>query len=200
MSRVDVRRDGERLIVRSPYHPDFPTGAKKLGGRWKSDAWVFDARDEERVRALCVEVYGEDGTPQELVSLRVDIDGITTYGRETSIFVAGREIVRVRGRDSGAVLGEGVVVLEGDFTSGGSRKNPAVEHDPGTVVEVRDVPRAAAEAAVDEYGVNVSILEPDDADDTALAKLAAERAQLIERLAEVDARIEALSDAQRVAS
>lgn len=52
-------RDG-KIAVSSPYDPKFPPRARELGGTWDSGRliWLFDPRHEERVRALCEEVYG----------------------------------------------------------------------------------------------------------------------------------------------
>jgi DNA repair protein RadC len=58
-----VEQDG-RLAVTAPYHPDFPARARMIGGTWDGDrrVWVFDADDSDRVRTLCQDVYGTDGT------------------------------------------------------------------------------------------------------------------------------------------
>ena len=52
-------RDG-KIAVSSPYDPKFPPRARELGGEWDRGRliWLFDPRQEERVRALCAEVYG----------------------------------------------------------------------------------------------------------------------------------------------
>ena len=52
-------RDG-KIAVSSPYHANFPARARQLGGAWDTGRliWLFDAQHEERVRALCEEVYG----------------------------------------------------------------------------------------------------------------------------------------------
>jgi DNA repair protein RadC len=57
-----VEQDG-RIVVTSPYHPNFPARARGLGGEWDvlRRVWVFDAADRERVRSLCCEVYGAGG-------------------------------------------------------------------------------------------------------------------------------------------
>ena len=57
-----VERDG-RIIVSSPYHPNFPARARTLGGDWDAArrVWVFDATERDRVTSLCREVYGADG-------------------------------------------------------------------------------------------------------------------------------------------
>jgi DNA repair protein RadC len=60
-----VGKDG-RIVVSSPYHPNFPARARTLGGKWDAArrVWVFEAAESERVKALCREVYGEDGNGQ----------------------------------------------------------------------------------------------------------------------------------------
>jgi len=57
-----VEQDG-RIVVGSPYHPNFPARARLLGGDWdaRRHVWIFDAREDDRVRSLCREIYGTDG-------------------------------------------------------------------------------------------------------------------------------------------
>jgi len=57
-----VERDG-RIAVSSPYHPDFPSRARGLGGSWDAlrHVWLFDLGDHDRVASLCREIYGGDG-------------------------------------------------------------------------------------------------------------------------------------------
>jgi DNA repair protein RadC len=58
-----VERDG-RIIVSSPYHPNFPARARTLGGNWDAvrRVWVFDTSERDRVASLCREIYGASGT------------------------------------------------------------------------------------------------------------------------------------------
>jgi len=186
MATVTINTEGVLITVSSPYHPDFPARARKLGGSW-DDArklWSFDPRDLERVRELCRDIFGTDGTEGEgeLVTLRVVFaETADTYDR--TCYVAGRQVARSWGRDGGAVLGEGVVVLEGGFGSGGSRKNPTLTVRAGTVIEVRDVPAGAKREA--DLGGEVELLG-DATASTDFRLLTAERARLLERLAEVE--------------
>ncbi len=138
--------DGRRaILVAAPFHPAWASRARALGGRWNPDrrVWVFDARDEGEVRALCIDIYGTDGrAPVELVDVELDLLGAESSPDQMSIWFAGRQIARVFGRDSGARLGEGVRLLRGSLDSGGSRNNPHVKWSPGTTVLIRDVPRS----------------------------------------------------------
>lgn len=138
-----------RVTVESPFHPSFSPKAKTFGGRWDSAAkrWSFDARDLARVKVLCVALYGTDGSPIDAADLlTIRTDGVLDDSpSSTEVRIAGRQIARIRGRDSGATLGDGVVLLAGRFRSGGSAKNPRIQWDPDTRFELRDVPRAMAE-------------------------------------------------------
>jgi hypothetical protein len=71
---IEVAENGT-LIVKAPYHPDFPARARNLGGNWHAppQTWHFDGRDLERVRALCLEIYGTDGTPETSATLTLRV-------------------------------------------------------------------------------------------------------------------------------
>lgn len=189
---VKIEKTETQLIVSSPYHPDLPGPAKKLGGRWNKSAWVYDARDEERVRELYRGIYGTDGSAPtgDLVSLRVSFpDGASTY--HGGIFVGGRCIGRATGRDSGASLADGIIIISGNITSGGSVKNWRTVAPEGTIVEIRDVPREKAleviESKMADNGSDIivaEIIEPKAIDKKALES---EKVKLLARINEIDA-------------
>src|SRR5271169_998086 len=60
---VSIVEQGGRIVVGTPYHPNFPARARLLGGDWDAPrhVWIFDAREDDRVRSLCREIYGTDG-------------------------------------------------------------------------------------------------------------------------------------------
>ena len=188
---ISITRSGSDISVASPFHPAFVNRAKELGGKWDSTAkvWTFDARDEDDVRALCRAVYGTDGSPDtKLVDLRITFKSGARAGQR-AVYVCGREIARAWGRDSGAKLGEGVKLVEGRITSGGSSKNWATVVDAGSVFIVRDVPEAKARAEAeacntDEFSIEILTSAPAAVDVSALQ---AEREKLVARMAEIDA-------------
>jgi len=59
---VSIVEQGGRIVVGTPYHPNFPARARLLGGDWDAlrHVWIFDAREDDRVRSLCREIYGTD--------------------------------------------------------------------------------------------------------------------------------------------
>lgn len=178
-----------QIRVVSPYLPAFVSAAKRLGGRWSAPAWVFDVRDEPRVRAALVECYGTDGSEASgpMVTLRLVLQP-GHYEDRDGIRIAGREIARAFGRDSGATLGQGVVLVEGAISSGGSVKNWITRvGSNGATVLLRDVPASWAErlqADLPSGLLSVSI-EP-EAPVIDREALAAERARLVARIAEID--------------
>ena len=105
---------GDTFAVNAPYNSEFISAAKRLGGRWDAPEWVFDARDEARVRALLIECYGTDGEVADLVTIKIEWSN-SESAKRGPIAANGRTIARADGRDSGARLGDGVVILaDGD--------------------------------------------------------------------------------------
>lgn len=193
MTTVQTSVSATQIRVVSPYLPAFVSAAKRLGGRWSAPAWVFDVRDEARVRTVLVECYGTDGTEPlgPTVTLRLELKPGHCEDR-AGIRIAGREIARAFGRDSGAALGPGVVLVDGTLTGGGSMKNwvTRVGADGATVL-LRDVPAATADRLqADPPGCLLSVsVEPEEPviDREALA---AERERLTARIAEIDKLLE----------
>jgi hypothetical protein len=161
VTNISVETDGDKVLTHTPYHPGFVAGAKKLNGKWNSatKTWAFDARDEANVRKLCMDVYGTDGEEgaDDLVDLRVPLLENDLW-REQTLYLGGRQIAHRQGRDDPVRLGDGVVVVEGAFpASGGSRKSPELANqlrDP-LVVEIRDLPRRAAERVLKREGAEI---------------------------------------------
>lgn len=186
MIKIETR--DSKVITTTPYDKNFIQAAKSLGGKWQAPNWVFDRRDEERVREVCREIYGTDGTDGPGVTLRVTFEPHHSVWRD-AIRIAGREVARATSRDSGAKLGEGVVLLSGGFASAGSVKNWGTESkSDGATVLIRDMPIVAAQRIIEEHpaGVQAAQLE-DEAPVSDKDALREERARLLARLAEIDA-------------
>lgn len=189
---IKITTTATQVRVESPYNAKFVASARALGGKWTAPCWAFDIRDDDRVRELCLQHYGEDGRTCEHVTLRaVFLPGIGALG--DSIYLAGRVIASAFGRDSGAKLGSGVVLLSGGFGSGGSAKNwkTVTNSAEGATVLVRDVPRAIADRLMTPGGLDGEradsvTIEPESpvVDRQALTD---ERARLVARIADIDA-------------
>jgi hypothetical protein len=183
MSNVTVTTANGKTTVESPYHPDWPAQARTLGGRWSGGAWVFDSRDEGRVRELARDIYGTDGTPDAggTVTVRIGVSDVRgdRGGRPATLYRYGRKIATRFGRDEEPRLGEGVVLISGGFAgSAGSHNYISLGPLDDTVVEVRDIPRSVAV----DHGLDV--VDEGRVDHEALR---AERERLTARIAEIDA-------------
>lgn len=187
MSVSVTTRDG-KLRVTADYNEGFRAAAHRLAGKWVDGAWQFDARNAAWVRQALRDWYGTDGrSVPDTVSVRVRFDA-GEYRRCAPFTLAGRIIAQALGRDSGAELGEGVVLVVGSFTSGGSTKNWCTEvGSSGAEVVLHDIPREAYERLLEGGEAQVSIEPPPKPFD--VAELQAERARLLARIAEIDAEL-----------
>lgn len=185
MMKCNITTSEKTVSVVSDYNRKFVAAAKRCGGKWNEPAWVFDVRDIDDVRAMCREHYGfDDQSPPELVDIEIYWENAARV-YTAPITYGGIQIARAYGRDSGAKMADGVKIIDGGFSSGGSMKNWTTTCQPGTRVLIRDVPRA------------IFIAESDDADNDFTAKivseqptnntaLQAEREKLMARIAEID--------------
>src|SRR5215813_13408366 len=100
-----VDQDG-RLAVSSPYHPNFPARARLLGGEWDvaRRLWTFDAREDDRVRSLCREIYGTDGADETAPLPSVVEHGRNEFSEGAAVphYFGHRQRLRERLIDSGA--------------------------------------------------------------------------------------------------
>lgn len=150
---VSIEVEGDYVYVDAPYDEDFIKGVRSLRGKWDKPYWVFDARDEDRIRSLCLKVYGDNGiAADKLVTVRIDAEKYDKWpGQE--IRIAGRALVRRMERDRAVQLAPRTHVVEGAFKSrGGSRKNPRIEKVEGVVLEVRDIPLSVAAKMQEDAG------------------------------------------------
>ena len=184
---------GDQMTVTAPYHPAFPSAAKRLGGQWASGSrsWTFDPREEVKVRELLTRIYGTDGTPVSTVDVQIHLDHVPETDSD-SLFLLGRQIARRGGRDSEVRLGDGVILLQGGFAaSAGSRAYPEIGPKPGTILLVHDVPDAIATEAAAKRP-NAFVVADADPSAARIAILSEQAQSLREMLARIEAEIEEL--------
>lgn len=189
--RVTVLVTEGACCVWSPYNEDFVPRAKLLAGHFRGGRWEFPESQTERVRALCLEIYGTDGsTPIPTVTVRLKLQDRDRWEAGTEVTLCGRRVAKVLGRDGVAILSDNVVVLKGGFDSGGSRKNPRICVQEGTVIELLEVPQPAAErviaAGTSGWVLSAEVIPQEVAPAIDVEALKAERQKLAARLAEVN--------------
>ena len=143
--------DSNSIIVRAPYHPDFPAQAHRLGGTWSSidRCWAFRAAEEEGVHALLHRIYGWTPAPSgETATIRVTLDA--GNARDGEVRLAGRVIAQRYSRDGEVILDPAAVIVDGEFAaSGGSKRRPAVIDDRREVTLEVTLPTEALIAATE---------------------------------------------------
>jgi len=159
ISTVEIKGEGEKLKVESPYSPLFVKKARDLGGEWlsKYKAWYFNKKDIERVKEMCRDVYGTDGTPVKTVDIEVDLD--TYFDNSNDIYIKGIQIARRPSRDASVILNN-AIVKKGEFLNkGGSTSHPRVGWKKGTILEVRDIPKRLAKEIVEKNSDRYKIIK-----------------------------------------
>lgn len=151
---INIFEKNDKVLVSAPYHEDFPNAARQLGGRWTaaSKQWVFDIRDYGRVKDLCADIYGTDGSDNEdLVTLQLVVGEHDLCSPDCeALYVGPIQIARAYSRDSKVDLGNNVIICKGLAKSGGSRKYWKTVLSAWAHVEIRDVPRGMAATALKE--------------------------------------------------
>lgn len=171
-----------KIALVCPYNADLLPRARELGGEWDKSrkAWLFDARDEERVRELVRSLFGTDTSSElasDLVTVRVPL---RQFEVDNSAVFAGRKIAVRPTRDERVRLSSGVVLVQGSlFNYGGSGKYPRIDADDNVIVEIRDIPRSSLSVVADgSYEIVDQTIDRD--------ALSAERARLLARITEID--------------
>lgn len=192
MATITITELAGLLSVVAPYDKKFVAAARRAGGKWSRDAraWVFDARDRGAVEAALTECYGWAPAGAPTGDFHVTLTSSNAGDKEVRIM--GRAIARRWRRDSTVVIGEGVAVVTGDFPGrAGSLSRPAILDmgDAPVTLVVRDLPVSvmADEDLVSAYAITPAPDAAADLADADLEDLRAERAQLMRRLAEIDA-------------
>ena len=192
MSAIQVEIKNGKAYIASPYNVEFVRRIKLSGGKWSaaSKRWYVPEPALPAVRTMMAEVYGEtdEGPASEYVTLVVKWleNDWTVCGPVT---LAGRVIASAWGSDSGAKPGTNVSFISGEPTSGGSAKNWETKVPEGSVVEIYYVPLSKAQELVNNHprwlAVHIEGAPVVDKD-----ALKAEREQLVQRIAEIDALLE----------
>ena len=178
--------DNNQAEVYTPYNSNFVTSIKKQIGsaRWDSSkkCWVVPDRSVEFIREIMEKVYGEtDIAPQEHIDVKVKFNEDVYCTCEPLVLFA-RNIVIAYGRDSGAKVGEGVELVEGNISSGGSMKNWKTQIQKGTVLIIRDV----CKTLIDDFNDSDILVENLDKAVLNKAKLLEEKEILLNRINEIN--------------
>ncbi|WP_284948249.1 hypothetical protein [Acidisoma cladoniae] len=152
----------DRLELQAPYHPVLPHRSKQIGGLWLGAGigWSFPHSQEEALRALCLDIWGVDGTRaafEDTVEIKVTVDEQVPYRRvfeaaEQPIYLVGREIAASLRSRRGARPGRGVRFMSGNPRCIALPSIWLTTIPNGAVFLVRDVPISALDRFRDDIG------------------------------------------------
>jgi len=172
MCQVQIKENGRKIQVTSPYNPTFVKRAKTLGGRWNSEnkTWDFHQDDREDVEVVLGEMYGfgDNHTVNVILQIQLDANGVSQIER------FGRVLAYRPDRDSPVRFHETCILQAGELPDyGGSRQYPSITDrrwsDRNTVLvfKVKDVPRSLIDESSDEV---VEIIEQQSEKDALIEK------------------------------
>jgi len=111
---------------------------KKLGCKWDGSQWVAPALAKDEAQRIKDMFY----TDMMIIEARLldDDDAIfirEDWGYKNVVTIGGYIVATCSGRDDGVKIMDGVAVIDGQFTSGGSRKNYYVSQHENTTVRLK---------------------------------------------------------------
>lgn len=133
------------VTLSSAYNQHLVEACRKLGGKWDSinSVWVFSKIVESEVEELDY-IYNSELWTVEVHAEETDVGKL--HG---PVSFLGYTLAKATGRDSGAVLGDGVALIKGSIGSGGSMKNWHTYISDDSVFRL-NVPRRLLES-IDEF-------------------------------------------------
>lgn len=131
------------IFLVSPYDADLAKKCRNLNGDWTGRAWKFE-HDEDVLAAVKHAVEETFGFNYDAPRATARIEFKEDFYRGKAPYTIGGYILsEARGRDSGAKVGPGVLLLEGTIFSGGSFKNWSSEVRAGSVFKIKNFPKGA---------------------------------------------------------
>lgn len=122
MKTIKVEKINDKCICQCPKNFNVIKKFKNLNGIWDTNNkwWVFDELLFESIKKLMFKYYGTDNG--EYKSCQLIIKNYTDSKTLSGIIISGFELCKAWGRDTGAIVSNGVALLDGEIDSGGSYK------------------------------------------------------------------------------
>lgn len=173
-----------KIALITPFNRNFINDLKaKVGGaKWDSSNswWTIPAESLETARTIMMDCYGETDITEDADKFSVKFS-IEARSYNSTLDVFGKALVIVKNHDY-VIIGDGFELVDGTIYDAGSRRKPqAYAH--GTFIAHR-ITQAQLDKEIQERGsFEYEILKESSINVEALK---AERAKLIDRIAEID--------------
>lgn len=190
--RIKFETSPAAISVQTPFgNRAFCDEASAMGGLWTGASWSFRKSEEERVRQLCREHYGDDGlSDPDLVIIGLLWARQKGFGLRRDVMFEGRRLVSAAATGGMVLTGCGVTVMAGGFVATDTKRGPKLSCEAGTMLWVHDVPRAVAERVIRQQkraDACQARLEQEAMD--RMQALLSERKQFLARIAEIDGKL-----------
>lgn len=169
------------FTVKTPYNPRIVKRMHELGGEWAGDAWIVSESEVSLVRDALLEIFGSAGD-DDIVTVEIEFSEDVSALMD-SVYAGPFPVARAAGRDTGARVEKGVIVVAGEVTSGGSKNNWKTVISAGTTLRIKKVNRGVAK----KFGWK--IIEAEIEAEARTEQLQSERCRLLARVAEIDAQL-----------
>jgi hypothetical protein len=148
----EVQSGSDVYAIKTDYNADFCDSAKKLGARWDSDdkSWVFPGFVSDEAEELDAIYNSERVAVEILINEDLYEQGVNK--------IMGIPISKSSGRDSGAIICEGVALIAGCMTSGGSIRNWYNVIREKTVIRLEmpvELVRLHQESGCEKFTINI---------------------------------------------
>lgn len=179
---LKIIKDNDVIKVKSSYNERFVKLSKALGGKWASPYWCFASENEEKVRELCLKIYGDNGLNFEKVDLTIDLNVAEKLYFDNAIKIGDVILCERVCNEWNVKFADNVIVIEGEFCSrGGSAKHPRVTWNSDEMkIKVKGFPKELFEQLEDKTGIIATKSATD------IEKLLQEKETLLKRLAEIE--------------
>lgn len=178
------------IILDTPYNRDFISDLKRFIAsdmrKWNKDTkkWEISLTCESIIDDMLYRHFAYIAGSKSIKIIITAKDEI--HGIRDSLKVAGKSIVSCRGRDSGAWVGRGTILISGNIYSGGSNKNYYSYCTKGSRFQVEIPESAINQINTEDWDIEI---ENNNISQDELNKLKEERKALLARLNEIDINI-----------
>jgi len=149
---IEVTRTKSEITFKSPFHPELPRLARKIGGDWDGSVWRFNIGSEAAALGLYKSVYGYDENSDVSSKLVIRVGNHPVEAIKGGIYLAGRFVAKSKKDCSGISLGDGVKVLKGEIEASETDEGIRTRIPIDTVIELSDVYVHAAKNYMNMYG------------------------------------------------
>lgn len=192
---ISITVKDEIVNIYVPYNKEFISEIKNIGSaKWNSDekCWTVPEEYIDNVREMMVHIYGySDISKNETVKVTVKfLEGVAETKDSVKIF--GKDVSKATSRDSGARVGENVVLVSGKIESGGSRVYWEPQVEEGTIFSLSKVNKNVFDKEKNNPPYKIEILDVKDEVERK-SELIAEKEKLLSRISEIDKILENMS-------